>query len=479
MSPSAPAAARLSPRLCPTPGGGGGAMWNFNTHLARLEEQGRPIRVGLIGSGRFGTMIMAQVSRMKGMRISVVADLSEGNTRKAVDRAGMSAAAIVRADTTSRVNEAIQAGNMAITEDSLIAIESDVDVIVEATGLTEPGARHAYQAISNGKHIVMVNVETDVLVGPLLKSLADQASVTYTLAYGDQPALIKELYDWATALGYEVVAAGKGSKYSPDLRKSTPDTVWTLYGHTEEEVQRAGLNAKMYNSFLDSTKSAVEMVSVSNMTGLVPDVRGMHFPPVPTPEIPSVFCPKEDGGILSRTGVVDVVSSTFHDGSAVEDSLRWGVFIVVASDNAYLRNTMAEYGVATGGGGKYALMYRPYHFVGMETPLSIASAVIRHEPTGAPAGRPVSEVIAAAKRSLSPGEVLDGEGGYTLYGMAETAPTARSEGLLPMGLANRARVVRPIAEDAILSYEDVALDEDSFAFKLRRLQDDTLAPVKS
>ncbi len=448
-------------------------MWNLNTRLGELEAEGRPIRVGLIGAGRFGTMILAQIVRMQGMRVAVVADASGEQLSAALKRAGVEPEAVVHTDSSSMANDAVRDGKIVATEDSALAIESDVDVVVEATGLVEAGARHAHEAILHDRHVVMVNVETDVLVGPMLARLAEQAGRTYTLAYGDQPALVKELYDWATALGYEVVAAGKGTKFSPGLRKSTPDTVWELYGHTEEEVERAGLNPTMYNSFLDGTKSAVEMVSVSNMTGLVPDLRGMHFPPVPTTEIPSVLCPQEHGGILSRRGVVEVVSSTYYDGRPVAADLRWGVYVVVTSDSSYLRNAIAEYGVPTGGEGRYALMYRPYHFVGMEAPLSIASAAIRNEPTGCPAGAPVSEVIAAAKRPLVRGEVLDGEGGYTVYGLAEEAAPATQERLLPMGLAAGARVARPIGEDEVLTYDDVVLDEGSFALGLRRIQDQT------
>ena len=335
-------------------------MWNLNTYLSKLEDQGTPVKVGLVAAGRFGTMVMAQITRMKGMRIAVVADVHSERVLKALERAGMATRSMIHTESLSRANDAIRTGHIVGSEDSLLAIQSDVDVVVEATGLTEPGAWHAYQAILHRKHVVMVNVETDVLVGPLLKKLADQAGVTYSLAYGDQPALIAELYDWATTLGYEVVAAGKGTKYSPDLRKSTPEGVWQRYGHTQEEVERAGLNPTMYNSFLDGTKSAVEMVSVSNMTGLVPDVRGMHFPPVPTSKIPAVICPKEDGGILSHSGVVEVVSNTFYDGSPVPDGLRWGVYVVVTSDSDYLKHTMAEYGVATGGDGKLdSIVTRP------------------------------------------------------------------------------------------------------------------------
>ncbi|MQF69239.1 flagellar biosynthesis protein FlgA [SAR202 cluster bacterium AD-804-J14_MRT_500m] len=446
-------------------------MLNLNSRLANLEQNGAPIKVAFIGAGRFSTMMMAQIARMKGVRVALIADLSRGRVDEAILRSDLDGRPKVYTDSLESADQAMASGRLVVTQDAMLAVRSSVDVVVEATGLVEPGVLHAYNAIVSGKHVVMVNVEADVLVGPYLKNLADQMGVVYSLAYGDQPALIKELYDWATGLGFQVVAAGKGTKYSPNLRKSTPDTVWTLYGHTEDEVLRGDLNPKMYNSFLDGTKSAIEMVAVSNMTGLVPDVPGMHFPPVSIPDIPSVLCPKIDGGILSQTGIVEAISSTSYDGNPIAEGLRWGVYVVVASDSEYLRNAMAEYGIAMGGDGKYGLMYRPYHFVGMEASISIVSAAIMGEPTGAPLGHQISEVVTTAKRPLYRGELVDGEGGYTVYGLAHTAIDASNRGLLPIGLSGGAKLIRQVPEDALITYDDVDLPSESFALKIRRLQD--------
>ena len=355
-----------------------------------------------------------------------------------------------------------------MTGDAEVAVRADV--VVEATGSPDVGARHAFEAIIAGEHVVMVNVEADVLVGPILKRMADEAGVVYSLAYGDQPAIIEELYDWATSLGFEVVAAGKGTKYLPEYRKGTPDDALVRYGYSPKEAAVSDLNPQMYNSFLDGTKSAVEMCAVANMTGLVPDVPAMRFPPAGIEDLPNMLVPAEDGGLLSRKGVVEVVSSLHRDGTEVSNSLRWGVFVVTSTDNPYLRGCMKEYGLATDQTGTYGVMYRPYHLVGMEAPISIARAFLYGEPPGAPSRR-VGEVASAAKRSLKPGDVLDGEGGYTVYGALVEAAQATAEGLVPIGLCHGAKVMRAVGEGQMVSYSDVEMSEGGFARNMRKTQD--------
>jgi predicted homoserine dehydrogenase-like protein len=438
--------------------------------LLALEESGTPIRVALIGAGRFGTMVMAQVLRVPGMHLAVACDRTVERAQIAFRRAGYPQAQVVTTERPDEARDAIRTGRCVATADPDLALLSEVDVVVEATGDPEVGTRHALQAITAGKHIVMVNVEADVLVGPVLKRLADGAGIVYTLAYGDQPALIEELYDWAVSLGFEVVAAGKGTKYLPEYRKGTPEEALIRYGYSPADMGREDLNPQMYNSFLDGTKSAIEMCAVANMTGLVPDVPGMHLPPAGVSDLPHLLRPEEEGGILSRKGVVEVVSCLRPDGSEIPDSLRWGVFVVLTSDSPYLLQCLREYGMAMDDTGRYGVMYRPYHLVGMEVPVSIARAVLYGEPTGAPQGR-VAEVVARAKRRLTPGEVLDGEGGYTVYGSVVEASQADRESLLPMGLCRGARIIRPVAEDQFLGYEDVALPQDSLAYALRKVQD--------
>jgi predicted homoserine dehydrogenase-like protein len=432
--------------------------------LEAREVAGAPVRVGVIGAGRFGTMVICQLAAMRGVRPSVVADLDVARGLMAFGHAGFSPDAVVRADAVDRVNAAIARGTPVLTGDPHVLLHSAVDVVVEATGLPEVAVLSATEAFRREKHVVMVSVEADVLVGSVLRRMADQAGVVYSAAYGDQPALIYELVEWARALGFQVVAAGKGTKYLPEYRKGTPADIWERYG--ADPAQREGLNPQMYNSFTDGTKSAIEMAAVANMTGLRPDVRGMHFPPAGIGDLAEVLKPQAAGGVLHRSGVVEVVSSMHRDGRPVANDLRWGVYVVITSPRPYLRRCFVEYGMPADRSGTYAAMYRPYHLVGMELPISIARAALDRQATGAPLPVPVAAVVCAAKRPLAPGEVLDGEGGFTVYGIIDDAEVACRERLLPVGLSRGARVVHPVHEDGLVRLDDVAVDTSSALYTL-------------
>ncbi len=436
----------------------------LNERLAARERDGRPIRVGVVGAGRFGTMIVCQLAAMRGMRPSVVADLDRARARTALAHAGVADDRVVDAERAGSANPVIARGDSVVTSDAVVLVESDVDVVVDATGSPEAASATARAAIRRGRHVVMVTVEADVLVGSVLRRAADEAGVVYSAAYGDQPALIVELYDWAAALGLDVVAAGKGTKYLPAYRKGTPDDIWERYGMPGHAG--AGLNPKMYNSFADGTKSAIEMAAVANMTGLRPDVRGMHFPPVGTDRLPEILKPKEDGGILSHSGVVEVVSSIDREGRPVPNDLRWGVYVVFTSPRPYVRGAFRDYGLAIDASGRYASFYRPYHLVGLELPISVARAVLDGMATGTPRPVPVAAVISAAKRELRPGDVLDGEGGSTVYGLADDAIAAARERLVPIGLSHGARMVRAVPEDGLIHLDDVTLDTSSSLYRL-------------
>ena len=441
--------------------------------LLALDEENMPLRVAVIGCGRFGSMVAAQVLRAPGMELSVVSDL---DVERALEVLRLSGRDPDDATVTSKVgeaNDAMDAGAIVVTGEPGVAIHSEVDVVVEATGNPDAGARHIYEAIMDDRHVVNVTVEADVLVGHLLKGMADKAGVVYSLVYGDQPGNIDELYDWAVSTGFEVVAAGKGTRYLPEFRRGRPEEALTRYGLTDEEAAESDLNPQMYNSFQDGTKSAIEMCAVANMTGLVPDVPGMHQPPAGIDDIPQLLRPIEDGGILHRKGVVEVVSCIGEGGVGVPNPMRWGVYVVITSDSPYLLGCLKDYGVAMDSTGRYGLMYRPYHLVGMEAPISIAKAALYGEPTGAPESM-VGEVAARAKRALKPGDVLDGEGGSLVYGALVEAGYARERDLLPIGLSDGARVTSPLAPDAMLTMADVDLPPDTFVGHLRKVQDATL-----
>ena len=418
----------------------------------RLETVG-PVRVGLIGAGKFGSMFLTQVPTTPGLDVSVIADLDPQRARQACATVGW---------------EAERVGRTRFTDDSarLIAA-SDVDVVVEATGNPVVGASHACAAFREGKHIVMVNVEADVLAGPLLARQAASAGVVYSMAYGDQPALTCELVDWARACGFAVTAAGKGTKYLPSYHASTPDTVWDHYGLTAAQAEAAGMNSQMFNSFLDGTKSAIEMAAIANATGLTPAPDGLGFPPCGADDLQHVLRPRNAGGALHHAGQVEVVSSLERDGRPVHRDLRWGVYVVIEAPNDYAAASFQQYGLLTDDSGRYAAMYKPYHLIGLELNMSILSAALRGEPTGC-ATSFRGDVVAVAKRDLRAGETLDGEGGYTVWGKLMPAHDSLAMGGLPIGLAHGVTLTRDIPAGQPLGWRDVQVTATSEALRLRQ-----------
>ena len=450
---------------------------NLSRGLVQREAQGRAVRVGLIGAGKFGTMILAQLLLMRGVRLCVIADLDPARALSAAVEAGWDADAFEHAPNAGDAIDLARTGKVALVESGEIATDCDIDVLIEATGHEEAGALHAYRAIERGLHVVMVTVEADVVVGPYLHRMAERSGVVYTMAYGDQPAIICELVDWARTCGFDVVAAGKGTKFAPQYRRSTPDTAFEHYGFTAEQIATGGFNPKMFNSFLDGTKSAIEMVAVANATGLAVSPEGLSFAPAGTHELPSVLKPREDGGILAHAGMLDVVSCITADEQFVRDHLRWGVFVTFTSNSAYARRCFGEYGVATDESGRYAALWRPYHLIGLEIGVSIASAALRGEPTGAPYAGHCAEVVCATRAPMRAGEIIDGEGGYAAYGTCVPADLARELKLVPMGLAHGVRLTRDVPADHTIGIDDVAIDDTSFLWRLRREQDAMFAPV--
>ncbi len=437
---------------------------NLYKMLVQRAEAGRPIRVGLIGAGKFGSMFLAQAIRTPGLHVLGIADLSPDRARATLARVGWPQERCRAAS----FGEALATGATFITDEAARLIAADgLDVVIDATGSPAAGIRHALMACAHGRHIVMVNVEADVLAGPLLAERARKAGLVYSMAYGDQPALICEMVDWARAAGFDVVCAGKGTKYLPEFHASTPDTVWGYYGLTPEQARVGGMNPQMFNSFLDGTKSAIEMAAVANATGLTPPADGLAFPPCGVDDLPAVLKPRDDGGVLPGKGMVEVVSSLARDGGDLDRDLRWGVYTVFEAPTEYVARCFSEYGLKTDASGRYAAMYKPYHLIGLELGISVASAALRGEATGASAGWR-GDVAAVAKRDLAPGEVLDGEGGYMVWG--KLMPAARSQAIaaLPIGLAHGCRVTRPVKAGSCVSTTDVRLDESLEIVRVRR-----------
>lgn len=436
---------------------------NLYAKLQRLAAEGKPLRVGMIGAGKFGSMYLSQVPRTPGIHMVGIADLSPDRAKAALRNVGW------KEDFFSApsLEQAAKQGNTAIIDNGMALITSPyVDIIIDATGNPAIGIAHVLACCEHKKHIVMVNVEADALAGPLLKRRADEAGIVYTLAYGDQPALICEMVDWARAAGFSVVAAGKGTKYLPSYHASTPETVWQHYGLTPEEAQRGGMNAQMFNSFLDGTKSAIEMASVANATGLsAPE--GLRFPPVGVDDLARILKPQSDGGILDVRGQVEVISSVERDTRPVFRDLRWGVYVTFAADSDYVARCFKEYGLLTDPSGRYSSMYKPYHLIGLELGISVASVGVRHESTGAPICWN-GDVVATAKRDLAAGEMLDGEGGFTVYGKLLPAKASLALGGLPLGLAHGVKLIRPVKAGAAVGWDDVAFDADAPAVRFRR-----------
>lgn len=437
---------------------------NLYSLLQKRRDSVGPIRVGVIGAGKFASMFLTQAAVSDGFHVVGVADLDVDKARAAMERTGW---ADGRYD-AENLDVAAREGRTCILQsgDDLIAHPA-VEVILEVTGNPLVGTHHALRAIDNGKHVIMVNVEADSMVGPLLQRRADAAGVVYSMAYGDQPALIAEMVDWGRTVGFDVVAAGKGTKYLPEYNASTPDTVWNYYGFTEEQLATGDYNPKMFNSFLDGTKSAIEMAAVANGTGLEPQEEGLLFPPAGIDDLPAVFREREVGGELSRRGTVEIASSMNRDGAEIDRHLRWGVYVTFEARTDYAVQCFKEYGLHTDETGRYGALYRPYHMIGLELGVSIASAVLRGEPTGHPTGFR-GDVVTTTKKALTPGEVLDGEGGYTVFGKLAPARASLEAGALPLGLSLGAKLVRPVAEGAVVTWDDVEVDAQSEAVRLRK-----------
>lgn len=444
--------------------------------LMEREKSGNHIKVGVIGAGLFGSQTISQITKIPGINVSMISDIFKEKAIRGYERAGYKKEEIVQVNDADTANHYMEKKIPVITDNNQVLIESDVDVILEATGNLEAASKNVYNAIQNRKNIVLATVETDVTVGPILEKKAEEFNVVYSMAYGDQPALIVELYDWAVSSGFKVVAAGEGTAARVEWRHAKPDDALQRFGFSQREIERLRLNPKIYNTFLDTTKCAVEMVAVCNATGLKPDVRGMHFPLGGIRDVPKLLSLKQEGGILENEGIVDVITRICPDGRKIRNDIRWGVFVVLTAEDEDARKLLKSGwgGSPIGGKGKNSLVFRPHHWAGLEASISLIRATLYKEPTGAPLPQaPVAEVVAAAKKILKPGDILDGGGGYAMYGLAEKAEIAKEENLLPIGLAEDIRVIRRIPEDGVITYDDVELNEDSFLLKLRRMQDST------
>ncbi|MBS7790513.1 flagellar biosynthesis protein FlgA [Roseococcus sp. SDR] len=445
---------------------------NLSRLLAARAAAGKPITVGVIGAGKFGAMFLAMAARSPGIHVAVIADLAPARARENLTRIGWEP----ERSAAASLDAALASGATFVTEDAATVNDPRIEVVVESTGNPAAGIRHALAAIAARQHIVMVNVEADVLAGPLLTAKAAQAGVVYSMAYGDQPALVCEMVDTIRAMGLPVIAAGKGTKYLPIFHASTPETVWGHYGLTPEQAKAGGMNPQMFNSFLDGTKSSIEMAAIANATGLLPPEDGLAFPPCGVQDLPHILRPRSEGGILPQKGMVEVISSLERDARQVVGDLRWGVYAVFEGETDYIRRCFSEYGVHTDSTGHYAALWRPYHLIGLELAVSVASVALRREPTGmSEAWR--GDAVATAKRPLKAGEILDGEGGAMVWGKCIPAARSLAENALPIGLAHGVKLLRDIPAGAVLRQSDVALDATQDAVRLRHEMESQARPL--
>ena len=436
---------------------------SLHNQLKQRAADGKPIRVGLIGAGKFGSMYLSQIPRTPGVHLVGIADLSPSAARANLARVGWDPA---RTEAAS-LDSAMKDGDTHITEDwKSVVTHPGIDVVVECTGHPIAAVDHCLEAFAHGKHVVNVTVEADAFGGPLLARKAAEAGVVYSLAFGDQPAMICDLVDWARTCGFPVVAAGRGHKWLPHFCESTPETVWGNYGLTPEQAERGGLNPKMFNSFLDGSKPAIESTAVANATGLGVPSNGLLYPPASVEDIPYVTRPISEGGVLERKGMVEVISSLEPDGRKIPYDIRMGVWVTVEAETDYIKNCFEEYNAHTDPSGRYFTLYKRWHLIGLEVGLSVASVALRGEPTGVATGWR-ADVVATAKRDIKPGELLDGEGGYTVWGKLMPADTSVKLGGVPLGLAHDVKVVRPVAKGHIVTWADVAMDTTTRAYQLR------------
>ena len=421
---------------------------------SKLEDYKGNINIAFIGCGKFISMFLSQYNQLKKIKIDTIVDLDIERAKSNCIKSGLK-------------KETVEKINFVNSLDSIL--NRDIEIFIEATGNPIAGTQHAYKVIQSKKNIIMVNVEADVLCGKYLSDLAKENNVIYSMAYGDQPSLILEQIEWARLNGFFVTCAGKGTKYHPSFEYSTPENVWDNYGMTSEEAKNAGMNPKMFNSFVTGDKSSIEMAAVANASGLKCPKNGLTYPPVGVYDIANKLIPKENGGLIDHEGQVEVISSIDRNKIQIENDLRWGVYIVIKAQNNYVKDCFKEYGMVTDNSGEYSAIWRPYHYVGLELAQSIYSIALDKKSTGHTKFFN-ADVVSIAKKDLSSGEILDGEGGFTSRGRLVTSRNSVDSNFLPLGLSDGAKIKKSIKKDEFIKIDDVEIDWNQEVLKAREYQ---------
>ena len=409
----------------------------------KLQSREDPIKIAFIGCGKFVSMFLAQYNHLNKIQIDSIVDVDINQAKKNCSNSGISKEIIEKINFSNSIEE---------------IIDREIEIFIEATGNPIIGTVHANKIIKSKRHVILVNVEADITCGKYLSDLAKENNVICSMAYGDQPSLILEQIEWARLNGFEVICAGKGTKYHPSFEYSTPDTVWGHYGLTKERAENeSGMNPKMFNSFLCGDKSAIEMCAVSNAANLKCPSNGLTFPPVGVYDIAKKMIPKKDGGLIESEGQVEVISSIDLEKKDIQNDLRWGVYIVLKAKNEYVKNCFKDYGMVTDSSGNYSAIWRPYHYIGLELAQSIYSIALDNRATGFTKNYN-AEVASIAKKDLKKGEKLDGEGGFCARGRLITSEKSKKEKILPLGLTDNAILKKDIIKDEIIKLEDVELN---------------------
>lgn len=438
--------------------------------LLQRQKDRNPIRIGVIGAGKFGTMFLAQAYRLPGIHVVAIADLNPDNARSNLAFAGWRAESY----SANSAEDAIVSGNTWLTEDKEKLLEiGEISIIVEATGNPVIAVEHLLAAFAAGKHVISATVEADAVCGAALAKAAKDAGLLYSMAYGDQPAMVCELVDWARTCGFEVASAGRGHKWKPEYRLSTPDTVWDHWGLTEEQARRGRMNPKMFNSFLDGTKPAIESAAIANACGLKVPSNGLAYPSGSIAQLPEIMKPAAEGGVLEGEGMVEVLNSLTPSGEAIDYDIRMGVWVCAKAVTDYQKHCFEEYKVTTDSSGTYFANYKRWHLIGLELGMSVANVGLRGETTGT-ASEFRADVVTVAKRDLKVGEKLDGEGGYTVAGQLRPSNISVAASALPLGISGEAIMKRDVPSDQVLTYDDVMLPESLPILELRRSMESSI-----
>ncbi len=437
---------------------------NLFARLQAHHKSGQRIKIAMIGAGKFATMFLAQLRKLPAIHLVGLVDLYPENAKSNLQLVGWRDEAFSAAS----LDDALKNGSIHVTDDwQKVLNHPEIEIIIEATGDPFAAVLHITKAFEAKKHVINVTVEADAFCGPGLSQSAIEAGCIYSMAYGDQPALTADLVDWARSCGFQVMAAGRGHKWMPHYRHSTPDTVWDYWGLSAEQAARGRLNPKMFNAFLDGSKPAIESAAIANACDLRAPADGLTFPSGSVEDIPQLMRLKSEGGILDQKGMVEVISCLDDKGQQIHNDIRKGVWVCLQADIDYIRHCFEEYKVITDDTGRYTSLYKKWHFIGLELAVSVANVALRGEPTGT-AQVFNADVVAVTKSGLKKGTILDGEGGATIYGGLREAENSITHNYLPLGLANQVRLKKDVGPDQILCFDDVELDTTSKAFEMRK-----------